>query len=470
MNNCKNATINATREVKNMIRIAVGGLQKNKMESAIKKACPDAQVTITTDMGAVGMLKRGEVDYYFGACNSGGGAAISILIGMIGYAKCCTACKNAGKPNPDEIRKHIAEGKIAFGMTDAGIEETVPILGGAWGILCLTGISGINTVLTGLPVDMIGALGSLGGYIVTGFAVFPIVAIVMQFGFKKGIISAVVVLFARILGPKLKFGPSQTSISDDSWTMFVGVIMLVAFAIAKDMKNKTKDDQLDDNVFTERVARIRKNLPFLMAAGALIAVVCNMRLFAGSTVSMFNLAEAYASTDSAAAQELIRNASMNEFFRGISFIPLIATTAITTGVYGIAGFTFVYVAGYLSPNPIVAAILGAIIILVEVMLLSLVGKFLGRFPSMRDASDNIRSAMGTCVEFALIFGSLNAVVAMGSSVGSASLAFMIAAVIYLLNEITGRKIMKMAIGPVFAVGTGVILNLLYLVGLVSLAG
>ena len=160
---------------------------------------------------------------------------------------------------------------------------------------------------------------------------------------------------------------------------------------------------------------------------------------------------------------------MNEFFRGISFIPLIATTAITTGVYGVAGFTFVYVAGYLAPNPIVAAILGAAIIFVEVMLLSLVGKFLGNFPSMRDASDNIRSAMGTCVEFALIFGSLNAVITMGNAVGNATLAFMIAATIYLINEITGRKIMKMAIGPVFAIGTGIILNLLYLVGLVTLA-
>ena len=344
-----------------------------------------------------------------------------------------------------------------------------PILGAGWGVLCLTGISGINAALTGLPVDLIGALGNLGGYIVTGFAVFPIVAIVMQFGITRGIIAAVIVMFARILGPMLKFGPTGTTISADSWTMLVGVLLLVGFAIYKDMKDKKKDDSLDGNVFSERVGRIRKNVPFLMLAGALIAIICNMHIFAGSTVSMFNLSEAYASTDPAAAQELVRTASMNEFFRAISFIPLIATTAITTGVYGVAGFTFIYVAGYLSPNPIVAAILGAVIILVEVMLLSLVGKFLGNFPSMRDASDNIRSAMGTCVEFALIFGSLNAVIAMGESIGNATLAFMIAAAIYLINEITGRKIMKMAIGPVFAVGTGIILNLLYLVGLVTTA-
>ena len=344
-----------------------------------------------------------------------------------------------------------------------------PIFGALWGILCLTGITGINTVLTGLPIDLIGAMGELGGYIVTGFAVFPIVAIVMQFGLVKGIVTAVIVMLFRVLGPTWTFGPTKASISADSWTMLVGVVALVALAITKDLKEKKKDTSLDDNVFSERVARIRKNVPFLMAAGALIALVCNVHVFAGSTVSMFNLADAYASTDAAAASQLVKTAAVNEFFRGISFIPLIATTAITTGVYGVAGFTFVYVAGYLAPNPIVAAILGAAIIFVEVMLLSLVGKFLGNFPSMRDASDNIRSAMGTCVEFALIFGSLNAVITMGNAVGNATLAFMSAATIYLINEITGRKIMKMAIGPVFAIGTGIILNLLYLVGLVTLA-
>ena len=344
-----------------------------------------------------------------------------------------------------------------------------PIFGALWGILCLTGITGINTVLTGLPIDLIGAMGELGGYIVTGFAVFPIVAIVMQFGLVKGIVTAVIVMLFRVLGPTWTFGPTKASISADSWTMLLGVVALVALAITKDLMVKKKDTSLDDNVFSERVARIRKNVPFLMAAGALIALVCNVHVFAGSTVSMFNLADAYASADAAAASQLVKTAAVNEFFRGISFIPLIATTAITTGVYGVAGFTFVYVAGYLAPNPIVAAILGAAIIFVEVMLLSLVGKFLGNFPSMRDASDNIRSAMGTCVEFALIFGSLNAVITMGNAVGNTTLAFMIAATIYLINEITGRKIMKMAIGPVFAIGTGIILNLLYLVGLVTLA-
>lgn len=343
------------------------------------------------------------------------------------------------------------------------------LVGAVWGILCLVGIGGINTALTFLPIDLLGALGQLGTYIVTGFAFFPVIAIIMQFGWQRGIITAVVAILARVFGPMLTFGPTQASISADAWTLLVGVVLLVAFAIAKDLKDKDRSgsEEFEGNLFSERVGRIRKNVPFLMIGGALIAVVCNLHIFAGSTVSMFTLADAYHGAGDAAS--LIQTSAINEFFRGVSFIPLIAVTAITTGVYAVAGFTFVYVAGYLSPNPIVAAVLGALIIFVEVMLLGLIGKWLGRFPSLRDAADNIRSAMSTCVEFAVLFGSLNAVIAMGTQIGNPTLAFAIAAAIYFVNEATGRKIMKMAIGPVFALGTGIILNLLYVVGLVAIA-
>lgn len=110
------------------MRIAIGGMLKNEMQQAILKADPTAEAIITTDMGAVPMLKNGQADYYFGACESGGGAAISILIGMIGYSKCCTVCKNGGKPNKAEIEKYVAEGKICFGMTVSNIDGTVPVL------------------------------------------------------------------------------------------------------------------------------------------------------------------------------------------------------------------------------------------------------------------------------------------------------------------------------------------------------
>ncbi len=110
------------------MKIAIGGMQKNLMEQEIKKACPDAETIVTNDMNAASMMKKGEVDYYIGACESGSGSAISILIGLVGYSKCCTVCKNGGKPNKEEIEKFISNGKVCFGMAVDQMEVTVPVL------------------------------------------------------------------------------------------------------------------------------------------------------------------------------------------------------------------------------------------------------------------------------------------------------------------------------------------------------
>lgn len=110
------------------MRIAIGGMQKNEMEQEILKICPDAELTITNDMKAASMMKKGEIDYYVGACESGGGSAISILIGLMGYSKCCTVCKNGGKPKQEEIEKFVKEGKVCFGMSVSQIDITVPVL------------------------------------------------------------------------------------------------------------------------------------------------------------------------------------------------------------------------------------------------------------------------------------------------------------------------------------------------------
>ncbi|MBW7571922.1 DUF2620 family protein [Caproiciproducens faecalis] len=111
------------------MKIAIGGLSKNVTAAAVQKfSGGKIETVITTDIGAVSMLKKGEVDYYFGACESGGGAAISILIGMIGYAKCCTVAKNGQVVKKENVEKFVNEGKIAFGMSVESIEKTVPLL------------------------------------------------------------------------------------------------------------------------------------------------------------------------------------------------------------------------------------------------------------------------------------------------------------------------------------------------------
>lgn len=328
------------------------------------------------------------------------------------------------------------------------------VLGALWGFLVVVSLTTVNTVLTGLPVDFITALGELSGPVVSAFALFPILAIFLQFGKKKGILSAIIVLAVRVL--LVKF----TTLYPESFQLMAGMILLLVFAIMHDHNNVETMDSEEDSIFDERTKRIRKNLPFLAIGGALIALAANLHFFAGSEVSIYLLKDAYEAADPTSASQLVNQAAMAEIIRGLSFIPLIATTALATGVYGVAGLTFVYAVGYLSPHWSVAIVLGAVIMVLEVLLLRQLGRFFQKFPSIRMASDNIRSSMNMVMELALLLGAMFAVIKMGGYTG-----FFIGAIVYLANEVLGKPIMKLAIGPVAAIITGILLNILYLMNL-----
>lgn len=343
-----------------------------------------------------------------------------------------------------------------------GSRVLAALAGGLWGVLVVTSLAGVNAVLTGLPIDALGALGELGTPVMSAFALFPLLAIFYQFGWKAGAIAAGVILFARLM--IMKF----TGIYPESIQIFVGMMMLVFFAIRKDLADRRAGITPPDmsglhSIFEERSKRIVKHLPFLAITGALIAAVSNGGIFAGSEVSIYSLADALKLSDPAAKEAAIGQVALSEFMRGLGFIPLIATTALATGVYGVVGMTFVFVVGYLSPNMVVAAGLGAITICLEVFLLRAIGRFLEQFPSIRNASDNIRNSMNTLMEFALLIGGVLAVMKMGSTTG-----FTIFAMLFYLNEVMGRPILKIAAPAVAAILTGVILNVLHLLGLFAI--
>ncbi len=188
--------------------------------------------------------------------------------------------------------------------------------------------------------------------------------------------------------------------------------------------------------------------------GALIAAVASMKIFAGSEVSIFTLEKAYsAGVTPEQSQTLINRAAPAEFMRGLGFVPLIATTALATGVRS-CGLYLCLCGGYLSPNPMVAAVLGAVVISAEVLLLRSIGKWLGRYPSVRNASDNIRNAMNMLMEVALLVGSIFAAIKMAGYTDSLSrLPF--------TQRIPGRPVQKMAAPVVAVMITGILLNVLY---------
>lgn len=331
-------------------------------------------------------------------------------------------------------------------------------LGAVWGVLILTCLIPVNHLLTALPVDVLGSLGELSSPVVSAFALFPLVAIFYQFGWRSSLLAAFVVLMTRVL--IVRFFPH---LNPESIEIFVGMIMLLGIAITQDHRTRDAREQDDGglSVFEERTSRIIKHLPYIAIVGGLIAVVASMKIFAGSEVSIFTLEKAYsAGITPEESQTLVHQAALAEFMRGLGFVPLIATTALATGVYAVAGFTFVYAAGYLISNPLLAFAVGAVVISVEVLLLRSIGKWLGRYPSVRNASDNIRNAMNMLMEMALLVGSIFAAIKMAGYTG-----FTIAAAIYFLNESLGRPVQKMASPVVAVLITGIVLNVLYYCGL-----
>ncbi len=328
-----------------------------------------------------------------------------------------------------------------------------PILGGAWGAVVVFGLNGANSVAHDLPVDFLTAMQQMSTPILFLFTLFPVLAITKQFGRVWGGVAGVLELALVVM--TMKIWPNMFA---GALAMAVGVLMLIGLAIAKDVRERkaaraegggVEEVALADDpmasLFSAGAARLRKFLPLFMVLGAGVCVLAQMHIFGGGEATSFLIAKGHYS-----------EAAQVDFYRVFGFIPLIATTALASGAYGIAGFTLVYPIGYLLPNPFLAAIVGAAVFAVEVLALSYIGKFLGKLPTVRDSSEHLRSAITDTLQLAILFGSLMAANAMGAGLG-----ILVVGGLYLLNEAMGRPVVRMAAAPAAVIVGGILLNLLY---------
>ncbi|MFE2598047.1 YhfT family protein [Streptomyces sp. NPDC059396] len=353
-----------------------------------------------------------------------------------------------------------------------------PLLGGAWGALVVFGLSGANDVAHDLPVDFLTAMQQMSTPILFLFTLFPVLAITRQFGRLRGGLAAVLELALVIMTMKL-----WPTVFAGSLAMAAGVLLLIGFAVRKDLVQRKADqaaalaaeDQAARvhtageqkareqtsgtgqppgneaaadpmaSLFSSSAQRLRRHLPLFMALGAGVCVLAQMHIFGGGEATSFLIAKGQYS-----------EAAQVDFYRVFGFVPLIATTALASGAYGIAGFTLVYPIGYLLPNPFLAAVIGAVVFALEVLALSSIGRILGKLPSVRDSSEHLRAAITETLGLAILFGSLLAANVMGGG-----LAILIVGGLYLLNEAMGRPVVRMAAAPAAVLAGGVLLNLLH---------
>ncbi|MDY0406735.1 YhfT family protein [Virgibacillus sp. 179-BFC.A HS] len=330
------------------------------------------------------------------------------------------------------------------------------IVGGLYGWGLMVGLEGFVKLFDYLPVNFLEPMGQVGDPVVVTFMAFPALAVAMQFTIKKGILTFVVSALVRQLAvfvnehEFLQIGGNAISLNQEGMALIVGMIFLFTYAIREKAEEGSSVDLA--SVFSEKVKSIKNNVAFFMIIGALIAGATNLLLMAGDPISLNLLADGKQADAGIAAAA-----------RAIGFIPLVASTAIATGVYSPVGFTLIFVVGLFSPNVWVAVIIGAIVIFGEVMLLSSIARFLDKYPGVRNSGENIRNAMTKILEVALLIGGANASNAIAPGFG-----FFFIAGFYLLNEAAGRPIVRMAVGPVGAIAVGIIANILVALGIMSI--
>lgn len=349
------------------------------------------------------------------------------------------------------------------------------VAGVAWGAVCSFGLAGATSFASGLPVDFLGALTAMSDPILWLFCLFPVLAITRQFGRAWGGITfgaevLVVILFVKA-GEWWGWSVFAPSVA-----MAVGVVTLLVLAIRTDLRRRreerealareggheaaerlrrTRDEShaAMDELFGPNAARLRRHVVWFMVLGAGVAMVAASGIFGGGEATSFLIAQGDFS--GAASMDLVRV---------LGFVPLIVTTALASGAYAMAGVTIVYPVGYLlaaAGLPVgvtlaIAAVAGAAIFAGEIFAVSSVGKWLGRWPSVRDSSDHIRSGITETLGLAILLGSLMAANALGGG-----MAMLIVGGLYLLNEAMGRPVVRMAAGPAAVIVAGVALNLLY---------
>ncbi|MEU7168038.1 YhfT family protein [Streptomyces morookaense] len=324
-------------------------------------------------------------------------------------------------------------------------------LGAAWGAVVVFGVGGADSLVHKLPVDFVTAMQQMATPILYLFALFPVLAVARQFGRLSGALCGVLELALTVMSLKL-----WPKVFPGSIAMAAGVLVLVGLALHRDMGRRGTADtgpgrpagaeeDPTAGLFRAGALRLRSHLPLLMLLGAGVCLLCQAHVFGGGEASGFLIAKG----DYGGAAQV-------DFYRALGFIPLVATTALASGAYGVAGFTLVYPVGYLLPGPWPALAAGALLFAAEVLLLSWAGRALGGLPSVRDASGQLRNAITETLHLAVLLGSLAAANAMGGGPG-----ILVVGGLYLFNEATGRPVTRVAAAPAAVVAGGVLLNVLY---------
>ena len=113
-----------------MLRIIVGGqMEKQRIADRVRELGDErVSVQVNSDIEAALSIQRGEADYYFGCCATGGGGALAGAIAILGFDRCAYTSMPGIAPEKDKIEQFATDGKKAFGFTESHLDTAVNLL------------------------------------------------------------------------------------------------------------------------------------------------------------------------------------------------------------------------------------------------------------------------------------------------------------------------------------------------------
>lgn len=236
-------------------------------------------------------------------------------------------------------------------------------------------------------------------------------------------------------------------------------MVIIVFAV------KAKSDasvSLDSSIFEENTKRIRKNMIYIALNGGILCVATALLLV---TVGM--------TSGTLTNQNDLIGAALFTVAGALGYIPLVYTTAITSGIFT-TGSRFVLAVGMfvaashmsLIPTIILAFVLGALVEIFEAALIGAVGNKMNNFPELRVMGNHIRKAMSELLDVSLLVGSVVCGGALTTAIGYGALGSLVVIGVWMLNKQVKKKIiMQMVIAPVTVLILAIAVNIIAFIGL-----
>lgn len=111
------------------LKIVVGGqFAKQEIKDYLEQQSEVFEVAVKSDLDAAMAMKRGEHDFYIGACDTGSGGALAMAIALLGKGRCSTISTPSTAMSYEEILREFQSGKVAYGFTKNSLEQMLPLL------------------------------------------------------------------------------------------------------------------------------------------------------------------------------------------------------------------------------------------------------------------------------------------------------------------------------------------------------